>query len=343
MTKALKLLSSEQKNVVIELYTQGVKQNEIARLFSVNRSTICRIVSRFRSTGNVENCPRSGRPNLLSSRDQRSLLRDVKCNRSTPLSEITAKFNHHRNKTVSRRTIQRVLFKAGYHRRVVRKAIRVRKNNKRNRVAWCRGKRNLPITGYWDRVVFSDESKVDIGLNSRVYIWRKVGEEWLPACTAPPPRKRISVMIWGCVTFNGVGTLAFVDGNINADKYINILEDNLWPVIARHFPKNDYIYQDDNAPVHRARSVVKYRLENKIRAMTWPAQSPDLNIIENVWYRLKRELQREAESIHTVDDLQSAIRCIWENLPVNYIRSLYQSIPRRITSVLKANGNITKY
>ena len=159
MAKACKLLSSEQKHVVIELYKKGVKQNEIARLFSVNRSTVCRIVSRFRSTGNIENCPRSGRPNLLSPRDQRSLLRGVKCNRSTPLSEITAKFNQHRNKAVSKRTIQRVLFKAGYHRRVVRKAIRVCKNNKWNRVAWWRGKRNLLITGYCDRVVFSDESK----------------------------------------------------------------------------------------------------------------------------------------------------------------------------------------
>ena len=103
----------------------------------------------------------------------------------------------------------------------------------------------------------NDESKVEIGLDSRVYVWRKVGEEWLPVCTAQPPRKRIGVTIWGCITHNGVGTLAFVAGNINSDKYIEILEDNLWPVIACHFPKNDYIYQDDNAPVHRAHSVVK--------------------------------------------------------------------------------------
>jgi len=69
----------------------------------------------------------------------------------------------------------------------------------------------LPVDGYWNRVIFSDESKVEIGLDNRVYIWRKAGEEWLPACTSPPPRKRLGVLIWGCITFNGLGTLDFVD------------------------------------------------------------------------------------------------------------------------------------
>jgi len=66
MAKACKTLSSEQKCVVIEMYKQGITQNEIARLFSVNKSTVCRIVSRFTSIGNIENLRRSGRPKLLS-------------------------------------------------------------------------------------------------------------------------------------------------------------------------------------------------------------------------------------------------------------------------------------
>jgi len=75
---------------------------------------------------------------------------------------------------------------------------------------------------------------------------------------------------------------------INAEKYIDILEENLWPVVARHFPQNNYIFQDDNAPVHRARTVIEYKLKNNIKTLTWPAQSPDLNIIENIWFRLKK-------------------------------------------------------
>jgi len=102
--------------------------------------------------------------------------------------------------------------------------------------------------------------------------------------------------------------LDFVEGSINALKYIDILEDNLWSVVARHFPQNNSIFQDDNAPIHRAQKVMEYRVKNEIKMLSWPAQSPDLNIIENVWQRLKRELQNDATCIATVDDLKARIR-----------------------------------
>ena len=43
-------------------------------------------------------------------------------------------------------------------------------------------------------------------------------------------------MVWGCICYYGVGTLTHVEGNINAMKYITIVDSNLWPVIVRHFP-----------------------------------------------------------------------------------------------------------
>ena len=87
-------------------------------MFCISRRTVYRIIQRFQATGSIENLPASGRPQLMSARDERSLIRSVKNNRSTPLKEITAKFNENGNRAVSKRTVQRVLFKAGYHRRV---------------------------------------------------------------------------------------------------------------------------------------------------------------------------------------------------------------------------------
>jgi hypothetical protein len=49
-------------------------------------------------------------------------------------------------------------------------------------------------------------------------------------------------MIWGCITYDGVGTITVVDGNINEQQYIVILDNNLWPVVVRHFPNEDYIF-----------------------------------------------------------------------------------------------------
>jgi len=84
-----------------------------------------------------------------------------------------------------------------------------------------------------------------------------------------------------------VSTLAFVKGNLNAPGYQDILDRNLWSVGAKYFPSNDFIFQDNNAPFHRARSTVEYKLRNKIKSLSWPAQSPDINIIENIWLWLK--------------------------------------------------------
>ena len=86
-------------------------------------------------------------------------------------------------------------------------------------------------------MIFSDESQKFIGEDQRIFIWRKPDEEgWRPDLLERRERNPVKVMIWGCICYSGVGTLSKVDGNINFKKYTDFLEDNIWPVIAPHFP-----------------------------------------------------------------------------------------------------------
>jgi hypothetical protein len=100
------------------------------------------------------------------------------------------------------------------------------------------------------------------------------------------------------------------------------------------------VSQDDNAPVHRARIVQQYKQENDIHSMSWPAQSPDLNIIENVWLHLKRELKKRLSHINTTADLEQEIGRAWTSITPNYVKQLYKSIPRRILRVIRSKGCI---
>ena len=113
--------------------------------------------------------------------------------------------------------------------------------------------------------------------------------------------------------------------------------------VASHFPHDNYCFQDDNAPVDRARLTTTFMDENEIKIMEWPAQSPDLNIIENVWLKLKIELQKNSETEDFRDQLYHKIFKIWTNISVDYIRSVYSSIPKRTRKVQTARGYITKY
>ena len=75
------------------------------------------------------------------------------------------------------------------------------------------------MNGKWDKDIFSDESQIVIGNNNRIYIWRKRGEGYRPDLVPSKANRKFQVMIWGCICWNGVGTLAKVTCNINSEKY----------------------------------------------------------------------------------------------------------------------------
>ena len=98
----------------------------------------------------------------------------------------------------------------------------------------------------------------------------------------------------------------------------------------------------DNAPPHKAHLTRTFLEEENVNALQWPAVSPDMNPIENVWSYMKRELRKRNRCRDTQHIFDTLVE-IWEGLPPDFILKLTSSMRKRLKSVLKVNGGHTKY
>lgn len=174
---------------------------------------------------------------------------------------------------------------------------------------------------------------------------RRVGEEYNPECVLPTIKGGGgSVMIWGCMAAKGVGTAFVCTGRMNSATYVNMLEQVLEPSITKIFAEEErknVIFQQDNAPCHTARASTAWFLENGIRVLDWPPQSPDLNPIEHLWSILKKRVHNRKSA--SKRELENVIMQEWNSLPSATCQKLVHSMPRRIAAVLRAKGGPTKY
>lgn len=194
--------------------------------------------------------------------------------------------------------------------------------------------------------MWTDETKINrFGSDGRKWVW-KAPNEGLTERSVQPTVKHGggSVMIWGCMTYHGVGKVTKIDGRMNAELYCNILGRCLQPTLEMYgLERKEIIFQQDNDPKHTSKRAKKWFEDSGLYVLPWPPQSPDLNPIEHLWDVLKRRLNAYANPPAGILELWERIDSQWESISRETCMRLIESMPRRIKAVLKAKGGNTGY
>ncbi len=110
----------------------------------------------------------------------------------------------------------------------------------------------------------------------------------------------------------GVGPLCFLKSTVNAAIYQETLEHFMVPSADKLYGDADFIFQQDLAPAHTAKATKIWFNDYGVTVLDCPANSPDLNLIENLWSIFKRKMRDTR--LNNVDDLKAAIRATWASL-----------------------------
>ena len=86
-----------------------------------------------------------------------------------------------------------------------------------------------------------------------------------------------------------------------------------------------------------------FKAQAGIGTLKWPACSPDLNPIENVWSLLKRGVRQSIQPGDDLARLEVLLRQEWDRLNQDVINRLIESMPSRIRQVINRSGEVTKY
>ena len=277
-----------------------------------------------------------GRPKVLSPRDKRLILREVKKNRKISLKQI--KFKTNVSASVS--TIKRLFQKRNISRKKLKGQPKLSNDHKRRRLHFARDHQTWDEE--WSNILFSDEKKWNLyGPDGYQYYW---SDSSTPKMVfSKRQNSGGGIMVWGAISANGKLPLVIMNGKFNAAQYVQMVDEACLFEEGSRLCGQDFVFQQDNALIHTARATTEYFHAMGINVLPWPAQSPDVNPIENAWGWLTRQVYKDGKQYNTVADLKTAILKAWEEIPGEYLHKLISSTKNKIFELINRNGKKTHY
>ena len=209
----------------------------------------------------------------------------------------------------------------------------IREDNKLRRFEWALANK----LDDFENVIFTNECTVQMETHRR-YCCRKQGEAPRPK---PRPKHPYKVHVWAGISLRGKSGICIFNGIMDRFLYVDILKKTLLPFVEHQF-SDGHRFMADNYPKHNSIVAREFLAENGIYWWRTPAESPDLNPIENFWHELKEFIRREAKP-KKKDELVDGIKYFWETVDLAKCRKYIRHIHKVIPKVIELEGAATGY
>ena len=325
---------------ILSLYWHGLKVSAIVDNLvledeiRVSKHGVRLFLKHYRETKTIARKPGSGLPPKLSPAVQKVIDEAMCQDDETTATQLQALLAE-RQIYVSLATIVRNRCQLGWIYRGSAYCQLIRQANKIKRLQWAQAN----IHSNFDDVIWSDETTVQLE-NHRRFCYRKDKEKPRPK---PRPKHPIKVHVWAGISKKGATPVCIFEGIMAAPLYCEILERTFLPFLQEKFPPpSTHRFMQDNDPKHTSRAAQDFYARSGINWWRTPAESPDLNPIENLWHELKEYVRREVKPT-TKLELITGINAFWatvdESKCCRYINHLNKVIPK----VIETNGDATGY
>ncbi|GFU58156.1 transposable element Tcb2 transposase [Trichonephila clavipes] len=306
---------------IIGKIEEGRKITDVAREFDIAHSVVSRLWKSFKTTG-------------MCSRRHGEVVLEVRRLQKTDISSYQQKGTG--APQLSRR--------GGLYARRPVVCVPLTRQHRTARLQWCREHHNWTEQD-WACVLFSDESRFSLSSDCRrQLIWRESGTAYRPENIQEKDRyPTCSIMVWAGIMINGRTRLHVVaNGTMTGQRYI---DEVLLPHVRlfRSAVGDKFVFMDVNTTCHRTLAVQDCLDSEGIQRLVWPARSPDLNPIENVWDALGRQVAGRNYPPTNKNTLIRALTEEWDKLPQQLLDNVVQSMVRRVECCITLHGGHIPY
>jgi len=316
---------------------------DVANLFNgtypnrapISKTTVIRTVERFVETGSVKDRPRSGRPKTATN-DERSMeiLLTFQENPHTSTRKAAQQTGS------SQSSILKVMKLHHYHAYKIKLVQELIGDDFDRRLQYCEEimqqcDRNIQFL-FW--TCFSDEATFDLtGSVNRhnVRYWATENPNWMKEHHTQYPQK---INVWSGILCNHIVGPFFIDGNLTADKYLNLLNHHVIPAIQTivEVAFNNVWFQQDGAPVHFTLSV-RQLLDNifpqrwigRRGPIEWPPRSPDLTPLDFFYWGYLKSKVYETKP-NDLEELKERIRNVSNELTPEVLKNVTDEVYFRL-------------